>query len=95
MGFAAETEDLRANAGAKLAAKGADLIVANDVSAPAVGFEHDTNEVLIMSGSGIERDVPLSDKRAVAQGGARRRRLDPRHLVSRSPPTPTTRERHT
>ena len=67
VGFAAETRDLRANAGAKLAAKGADLIVANDVSAPAVGFEHDTNQVLIMSGSGIERDVPLSDKRAVAR----------------------------
>ena len=62
-----ESQDLRANAGAKLAAKGADLIVANDVSAPAVGFEHDTNQVLIMSGSGIERDVPLSDKRAVAR----------------------------
>lgn len=67
VGFAAETEDLRANAGAKLAAKGADLIVANDVSAPSVGFEHDTNQVLIMSGSGIERDIPLSDKRAVAR----------------------------
>ncbi|MCB9371317.1 MAG: bifunctional phosphopantothenoylcysteine decarboxylase/phosphopantothenate--cysteine ligase CoaBC [Microthrixaceae bacterium] len=67
VGFAAETEELRANAGAKLAAKGADLIVANDVSAPAVGFEHDTNQVLIMSGSGIERDIPLSDKRAVAR----------------------------
>jgi len=66
VGFAAETQDLRANAGAKLAAKGADLIVANDVSAPSVGFEHDTNQVLIMSGSGIERDIPLSDKRAVA-----------------------------
>lgn len=67
VGFAAETEDLRANAGAKLVAKGADLIVANDVSAPSVGFEHDTNQVLIMSGSGIERDIPLSDKRAVAR----------------------------
>ncbi len=67
VGFAAETQDLRANAGAKLAAKGADLIVANDVSAPSVGFEHDTNQVLIMSGSGIERDIPLSDKRAVAR----------------------------
>ena len=67
VGFAAETEDVRRNAGAKLATKGADLIVANDVSAPSVGFEHDTNQVLIMSGSGIERDVPLSDKRAVAR----------------------------
>lgn len=67
VGFAAETRDLRRNAAAKLAAKGADLIVANDVSEPSVGFEHDTNQVLIMSGSGIERDVPLTDKRAVAR----------------------------
>ena len=47
VGFAAETDDARANAADKLARKGADLIVANDVSAPGVGFEHDTNEVVI------------------------------------------------
>src|SRR5690606_24409844 len=46
VGFAAETADLRANAADKLARKGIDLIVANDVSAPGVGFEHDTNAVL-------------------------------------------------
>jgi phosphopantothenoylcysteine decarboxylase/phosphopantothenate--cysteine ligase len=67
VGFAAETHDLREHAAAKLEAKGADLIVANDVTAPRTGFEHDTNQVLIMSGSGIVRDVPLSDKHSVAR----------------------------
>jgi phosphopantothenoylcysteine decarboxylase/phosphopantothenate--cysteine ligase len=67
VGFAAETEDVRANAAAKLEAKRIDLIVANDVSADGAGFEHDTNQVLIMSRSGSERAVALTDKRAVAR----------------------------
>jgi phosphopantothenoylcysteine decarboxylase/phosphopantothenate--cysteine ligase len=67
VGFAAETQDLRGNAAVKLAAKGADLLVANDVSAPNVGFEHDTNEVVILDAAGGERDVPLSDKREIAR----------------------------
>lgn len=66
VGFAAETTDLRANAAAKLARKGADLIVANDVSQPQVGFEHDTNAVVIIGADGAEVEVPLSDKREVA-----------------------------
>jgi phosphopantothenoylcysteine decarboxylase/phosphopantothenate--cysteine ligase len=66
VGFAAETTDLRRHAAEKLARKGADLLVANDVSQPGVGFEHDTNAVLILGADGSERDVPLADKRAVA-----------------------------
>jgi phosphopantothenoylcysteine decarboxylase/phosphopantothenate--cysteine ligase len=66
VGFAAETNDLRRHAAAKLAQKGADLLVANDVSQPGVGFEHDTNAVLILGADGSELDVPLADKRAVA-----------------------------
>ena len=66
VGFAAETTDLRAGAAEKLARKGADLIVANDVSAPGVGFEHDTNAVVIIAASGREREVPLDDKQAIA-----------------------------
>ena len=66
VGFAAETRDLRQNAAAKLAAKGIDLIVANDVSAPRVGFEHDTNAVLVLDAGGGAREVPLADKREVA-----------------------------
>jgi phosphopantothenoylcysteine decarboxylase/phosphopantothenate--cysteine ligase len=66
VGFAAETSDLHANAAAKLARKGADLIVANDVSQPQVGFEHDTNQVVILGADGSEVDVPLADKHDVA-----------------------------
>jgi len=65
VGFAAETEALRQNAADKLRRKHLDLIVANDVSAPGAGFEHDTNEVLIL-GEGIEQNVSLTDKRAIA-----------------------------
>ncbi|MEO6987414.1 MAG: bifunctional phosphopantothenoylcysteine decarboxylase/phosphopantothenate--cysteine ligase CoaBC [Aquihabitans sp.] len=65
VGFAAETQDLESNARAKLTAKGADLLVANDVSAPDVGFEHDTNAVVIF-GATERIDVPLRDKAEVA-----------------------------
>jgi phosphopantothenoylcysteine decarboxylase/phosphopantothenate--cysteine ligase len=67
VGFAAETSDLRQNAAAKLAAKGADLIVANDVSAPDTGFEHDTNAVLLLDAEGGEAMVPLTGKRQIAR----------------------------
>jgi phosphopantothenoylcysteine decarboxylase/phosphopantothenate--cysteine ligase len=66
VGFAAETDDVLANAADKLRRKRLDLIVANDVSAPGVGFEHDTNEVVIVSAQGETQHVPLSGKRAVA-----------------------------
>jgi phosphopantothenoylcysteine decarboxylase/phosphopantothenate--cysteine ligase len=67
VGFAAETDDLRANAADKLARKGIDLIVANDVSAPGVGFEHDTNAVVILGADGAAQEIPLTDKRAIAR----------------------------
>jgi phosphopantothenoylcysteine decarboxylase/phosphopantothenate--cysteine ligase len=66
VGFAAETHDLREEAAAKLRRKGLDFIVANDVSAPGVGFEHDTNAVIIFDANGGAREVPLADKRTVA-----------------------------
>jgi phosphopantothenoylcysteine decarboxylase/phosphopantothenate--cysteine ligase len=66
VGFAAETRDVRQNAEQKLRAKGADIIVVNDVAAPGVGFEFDTNEVFILCADGDDRHVPLTDKRAVA-----------------------------
>ncbi len=66
VGFAAETSELRANAGLKLVAKGADIIVANDVSAPGVGFEHDTNAVLILTASGRDLSLGLGEKREIA-----------------------------
>lgn len=72
VGFAAETvgeegSDLRSYAREKLAQKGADLIVANDVAAPGVGFAHDTNSVLIVGRDGVEAEIPLSTKDAVAE----------------------------
>ncbi len=67
VGFAAETTDVAAHAARKLRDKNVDLVVANDVAAPGVGFEHDTNEVLILSSHGEQHHVPLSDKRAVAE----------------------------
>jgi phosphopantothenoylcysteine decarboxylase / phosphopantothenate---cysteine ligase len=66
VGFAAETHDLVANATDKLARKNLDLIVANDVSQPYVGFEHSTNEVVLLLSDGSRHDVPLSDKREIA-----------------------------
>ena len=66
VGFAAETDDVVQNATAKLTRKHADLIVANDVTAPGAGFEHDTNAVVIVSARD-RRTVALTDKRAVAR----------------------------
>jgi len=67
VGFAAETENVAENARKKLAAKNADLIVANDVSAEGAGFDHDTNIVTLFSRDG--RDLPLArmSKTDVAQ----------------------------
>jgi phosphopantothenoylcysteine decarboxylase/phosphopantothenate--cysteine ligase len=67
VGFAAETDAVVANATGKLERKGLDLIVANDVSAPGTGFQHDTNAVTIVAAGGLVHNVPLSDKRAVAR----------------------------
>ena len=54
-GFAAETDDLLAHASEKLSRKGADLIVANDVSRPESTFGADTNRVALVSASGVEQ----------------------------------------
>lgn len=67
VGFAAETSDVRANAAAKLARKGIDLMVANDVSAPGAGFEHDTNRAVLLDRAGGATELPLMDKRLVAR----------------------------
>jgi len=66
VGFAAETEELRGNAAAKLAAKRVDLMVANDVSAPDAGFEVDTNRIVLLDSTGLVEEPPLSTKIALA-----------------------------
>lgn len=65
VGFAAETDDVVAYAKSKLQKKGADLIVANDVSRSDAGFDVDTNAVTLVSAAGTD-DVPLQAKSAVA-----------------------------
>lgn len=67
VGFAAETDDLAANAESKLRRKHLDAIVANDVSAPGVGFAHATNAVTIFEAGGSVTEVPLADKGVVAR----------------------------
>jgi phosphopantothenoylcysteine decarboxylase/phosphopantothenate--cysteine ligase len=66
VGFAAETKDLLVNAHAKIAAKGLDLIAANDVTAPQAGFGHDTNVVTLVSRDGVVEELPLLTKHEVA-----------------------------
>ena len=63
VGFAAETNDLLAHASDKLRRKGADLIVANDVSRPESTFGADTNRVALVSAGGVEQleTMPLAD----------------------------------
>jgi phosphopantothenoylcysteine decarboxylase/phosphopantothenate--cysteine ligase len=67
VGFAAETHDVDKRARAKLAAKGVDLVVANDVAAPGTGFDHDTNAVTILGADGSSVTVGLTSKEAVAE----------------------------
>ena len=63
--FAAETENLEANASAKLLKKNADLVVANDVTAEGAGFGTDTNIVTLIDRRGAEK-LPIMPKRQLA-----------------------------
>lgn len=54
MGFAAETNNLIDYASDKLISKGADMIIANDVSRAESTFGADTNKVAIITSNGIE-----------------------------------------
>jgi len=66
VGFAAETNDVLANAQAKLLRKNCDFLVANDVSAEGVGFDHATNEVVILSTGAEPYCVAMTSKEQVA-----------------------------
>jgi len=63
MGFAAETENLFANARAKLIRKGCDFLVANDVSRKDIGFDQDENEVVVFAADGSHQALPIQKKR--------------------------------
>ena len=63
--FAAESDNLLGNARAKLRSKGADLVVANDITIPDAGFGADTNKVWLLD-EDSELELPLMPKYDVA-----------------------------
>jgi phosphopantothenoylcysteine decarboxylase/phosphopantothenate--cysteine ligase len=67
VGFAAETENLIANARAKVTAKNLSLIVANDVTKEGSGFGTDTNQVTFIDQAGSVDELPLLSKYDVGQ----------------------------
>jgi len=67
VGFAAQAGDLEAAAVAKLASKRVEMLVANDVAVPGIGFESGENAVLILHADGRRREVPQAAKRLVAE----------------------------
>jgi phosphopantothenoylcysteine decarboxylase/phosphopantothenate--cysteine ligase len=82
VGFAAETNDVRAHAADKLRAKGIDLLVANDVSQQGIGFEADDNQVILLDRWGGALDLPRMTKIQVAHA------ILDRVLVLRAAPKP-------
>ena len=66
VGFAAETENLEANAVAKLASKRLDMICGNDVTAAGSGFGTETNQVTIFHADGRMEGLPLLSKYSAA-----------------------------
>jgi phosphopantothenoylcysteine synthetase/decarboxylase len=66
VGFAAETEDVLRHAREKQERKGCDLLVANDVSQPGIGFDSAENEVTLIHRNGTARALPRMTKEALA-----------------------------
>lgn len=62
VGFAAETQNLLAYADAKLKTKGADMLVANDVSRSDIGFSSDDNQVVVLTASYEPQYLPVQSK---------------------------------
>jgi len=71
IGFAAETENITANALAKLQRKSCDLIIANSVAEGTSTFGGETNQVQVIDASGVESWPPMT-KAEVADGIVRR-----------------------
>lgn len=67
VGFALETSDLLENAEKKLAAKGFDLLVANDATEEGAGFEVETNRVTILTVGAPPEKLPIASKDMVAE----------------------------
>jgi phosphopantothenoylcysteine decarboxylase/phosphopantothenate--cysteine ligase len=66
VGFAAETENLVANARKKLQSKNLDMIVANDVSSTDAGFDSEFNAAVLLSSDGEPVDLPRMTKQEMA-----------------------------
>ncbi len=66
IGFAAETENLRQEVRRKLVSKNCDMMVGNIVGQEGIGFEADTNEVVVALVTGEMISIPKASKRAVA-----------------------------
>jgi phosphopantothenoylcysteine decarboxylase / phosphopantothenate---cysteine ligase len=67
IGFAAESQELLDYAERKLREKGMDAIVANDITRQDAGFDTDTNAATILRRDGSHTELPLQDKRALAE----------------------------
>ncbi|MFJ8432213.1 bifunctional phosphopantothenoylcysteine decarboxylase/phosphopantothenate--cysteine ligase CoaBC [Kitasatospora sp. NPDC094019] len=65
VGFAAETDDVLANGRAKLARKGCDLLVVNEVG-DGKAFGQDVNEAVVLGADGTETPVPVGPKEVLA-----------------------------
>jgi phosphopantothenoylcysteine decarboxylase/phosphopantothenate--cysteine ligase len=66
VGFAAETEELTANAQKKLREKNLDMVVANNIAEAGSGFDGDTNAATIVDRTGAARSLPLMSKDELA-----------------------------
>lgn len=64
--FAAESEHLEEQARDKMQRKHADLIIANDITAPDAGFASDTNQALLLFADGRKSELPLQSKESMA-----------------------------
>jgi len=66
VGFAAETERLVEESRRKLKSKNCDMVVGNLVSQEGVGFDSDTNEVVLVMSTGETVELPRASKREIA-----------------------------
>jgi phosphopantothenoylcysteine decarboxylase/phosphopantothenate--cysteine ligase len=99
IGFSAELgagEAATARAAGKLREKGCDAIVANDVSAPGIGFDADDNAVTVLFADGARADIPRASKRAVADQlwALFAPRLPPRGAAAAAGPSSGSRPAH-
>jgi phosphopantothenoylcysteine decarboxylase/phosphopantothenate--cysteine ligase len=66
IGFAAETDDVETEGRRKLAAKGADVVIANRVGAPGTGFGEETDDAAILAADGSDEPMRRWTKAALA-----------------------------